>query len=296
MAIPEDQLETWSHQGSITQSSDTYAPVKNALEASDTKFAGKAFKVFLQGSYGNNTNIYAESDVDVVIRLDEIYYFDVSKLNAQHLQNFNASSVPGSYPYADYKSHVVSALEKSFTKADVTAGAKAIKIKAKGTRRTADVIAAAQFRDYYSTPLGPDFHAGICFFDSSGTRIVNYPEQHRQNCINKQASTNTWFKPTVRIFKNMRSKLVDDKIIQKGTAPSYFIEGLLYNVPDDKFGKTYEDTAVEAINWLLKADRTKLLCANERYYLVRDSVHNCWPTADCESFMSGIVKLWKDWK
>ena len=32
MAIPEAQLETWSHQGSVTQSSSTYASIKNMLE------------------------------------------------------------------------------------------------------------------------------------------------------------------------------------------------------------------------------------------------------------------------
>lgn len=31
------------------------------------------FKVFLQGSYGNDTNIYAESDVDIAIRLDNCF-------------------------------------------------------------------------------------------------------------------------------------------------------------------------------------------------------------------------------
>jgi hypothetical protein len=67
MAIPESQLETWSHQGSVKQSRDTYATIKRTLEASDTKYADKDFEVFLQGSYGNDTNIYAESDVDVVI-------------------------------------------------------------------------------------------------------------------------------------------------------------------------------------------------------------------------------------
>lgn len=34
MAIPESQLETWSMQGSVTQSRDTYATAKNALENS----------------------------------------------------------------------------------------------------------------------------------------------------------------------------------------------------------------------------------------------------------------------
>lgn len=57
MAVPESQLETWSHQGSISQSSSTYATIKRAIEASDTKYADKDYEVFLQGSYGNDTNI-----------------------------------------------------------------------------------------------------------------------------------------------------------------------------------------------------------------------------------------------
>jgi len=41
MGIPESQLETWSHQGSVTQSSSTYETIKRALEAADAKYAGK---------------------------------------------------------------------------------------------------------------------------------------------------------------------------------------------------------------------------------------------------------------
>src|SRR5271170_5938593 len=132
MAIPESQLDTWSHQGSITQSSTTYATVKRALEASDTKYAGKSFEVFLQGSYGNDTNVYAESDVDVVIRLDSIYYYDATALTPQELAAFNAGLTAGTYPYDDYKGHVISALQKSFGVADVKADKKAVKIKANG--------------------------------------------------------------------------------------------------------------------------------------------------------------------
>jgi hypothetical protein len=98
MAIPDSQLDTWSHQGSIKQSSTTYAPVKRALEAADAKYAGKSFEVFLQGSYGNATNIYAESDVDVVIRLDSIYHYDVTALNPQELAAFNDALIPGTTP------------------------------------------------------------------------------------------------------------------------------------------------------------------------------------------------------
>ena len=81
MPIPESQLERWSHQGSVTQSRNTYNSIKNVLEANSTPYSGKSFKVFLQGSYGNDTNIYAESDVDIVIRLDDCFYSDLDDLS-----------------------------------------------------------------------------------------------------------------------------------------------------------------------------------------------------------------------
>jgi hypothetical protein len=295
MAIPESQLDTWSHQGSITQSSTTYATVKRALEASDSKYADKSFKVFLQGSYGNDTNIYAESDVDVVIRLDSTYHYDVSALNPQELAAFNGALIPATYPYADYKAHVVAALEECFED-DVKPGTKAIKIKANGSRRSADVVVATEFRRYYSGLYGVQFVSGICFFDSSGCRIANYPKQHSANCTTKHQVTNGWYKPMVRILKNMRSRLVDDGAIDEGSAPSYFLEGLLYNVPNDKFGSTYGDSFVAAMNWIFEAKRSELLCANEQYYLVRDSTATCWPCANCNGFLDALAKLWNDWQ
>ena len=81
MAIPNSQLDTWSRQGSITQSASTYASVKNALESANALYKDKSFEVFLQGSYGNDTNIHAESDVDVVIRLDAVFRGDIDSLS-----------------------------------------------------------------------------------------------------------------------------------------------------------------------------------------------------------------------
>ena len=294
--IPESQLDTWSHQGSVQQSSDTYASVKNALEANTTKYAGKSFRVFLQGSYGNDTNIYAESDVDVVICMDSIYYYDTSALTPQDLQSFQSSFVAGTYSYDDYKSHVVQALESSFGKENVVAGPKAIKIKPSGNRRSADVIAAMQFRRYYSGLFGPTYEQGICFFNSSGRKIINYPEQHSANCTAMHQATDSWFKPTVRILKNMRSKLVEKKMLADGSAPSYFLEGMLYNVPKEKFGTSYADTFVAALTWLNQTDRTKLMCANGIHSLARDGALECWPCANCDGYIANVIKLWNDWK
>ena len=143
------------------------------------------------------------------------------------------------------------ALQKSFGQNDVKPGEKAVKIKANGNRRNSDVVVATEFRRYLFGATGPLYVPGICFFTSAGKRISNYPKQHSANLTAKHQATYQWFKPMVRILKNMRTRLIDDGVLAAGSAPSYFIEGLLHNVPNDKFGTSYGDTFVAAMNWIL---------------------------------------------
>lgn len=294
MGIPESHLETWAKQGSVTQSSTTYATIKRALEARDAGYANQLFEVFLQGSYGNDTNIYAESDVDVVIRLDSVYYYDITALTADDQARFNAALIPGGYPYSDYKADVVAALTKSFGTA-VVPGAKAIKIQADGGRRNADVIVATEFKRYRKfPPSASDVDIGICFFTTGGDRIANYPEQHSTSCTRKHQGTNNRFKPMVRVLKNMRSRLVTNGLLDAGVAPSYYLEGLLYNVPAEKFEATYGGTFIEAINWIAQADRRKFVCASEEYYLFGSSAVQ-WTVANCDLFLNKVIELWNNW-
>jgi hypothetical protein len=298
MPIPESQLDTWSGQGAIAGSRDTYATVKGALESSSTRYAEKGYQVFLQGSYGNDTNIYTESDVDVVIRLDDVFFYDISALSDAEKQAFH-SDTGGSvtYGYFDFKSDVIAALQSSFGTAAVTAGKKAIMIEAHGNRRKADVIPAAQFRRYrsYSRDTTDDYLLGIAFFTDALERVENFPRPHSAKLTTRHKETGLWLKPLVRILKNMRRRMERDELIPKGLAPSYFLEGLLYNVPLEKFGKSYEDSFVNALNWILDASRGDFVCVNEAYYLIRDAPHVCWKPADADAFLDALVKFWENW-
>lgn len=297
MAIPESQLDTWSHQGSVTNSSNTYNTIKKALTAPGVPYAGKEYDVFLQGSYGNDTNIYAESDVDIVIKTDSIYYSDTSQLSESNRKAFDQAFIPATYTLSDFKSDVTRALKAQYG-GDVTEGDKAITIAASGNRRKADVIVAAQFRRYwqFNSSYDQNYTEGICFFNATGTRISNYPKLHSTNLTRKHQATGGWLKPMVRILKNLRTRLVNDGILKAGVAPSYYLEGLLYNVPNDKFGISYEDCFVNAINWIQSdAKKNEFVCANEQYYLLRDVSHTCWRPADADDFLNAAVKCWKDW-
>lgn len=297
MPIPESQLDTWSHQGSITQSSNTYNSIKNVLQANTTPYAGRNFKVFLQGSYGNDTNIYAESDVDIVIRLDDCFFSDLDSLSEEEKQAHKQAFSDATYTHVDFKRDVLSVLTAQFGSA-VKSGDKAIAIDASGSRRKADVIVATQFRRYFKFRSSSDsqYGEGICFFNAAGERIANYPKQHSENLTTKHQASSKWLKPTVRILKNMRSRMVDDGLIKAEVAPSYYIEGLLYNVPNEKLTSSYQDCVVNALNWYRQeAKKVDLVCANEEYYLLRDGSHTCWPQANCDAFVEAAVKLWNEW-
>lgn len=296
MSIPERQLETWSSQGAVAGSRDTYATVKLALEVRDTDYARKNYEVFLQGSYCNDTNVYAESDVDVVICLKAIFHHDLSDMTPPERTTFDQAYMNSSDTFADFKEQVLQVLRKRFGPS-VLPGPKAIKIPADGARRNADVIVATSFRRYHRfvNLSNQTYDKGIFFFSDKNDRIANYPKQHSANCTAKHQTANGWFKPAVRILKNMRQRLVDTKAIEKGLAPSYFLEGLLYNVPANCFGKSYQNTMLEALKWVLTNDRTNFVCANEQYYLLRDTPVT-WPATNCQKFLDEVVKLWDGWK
>lgn len=297
MPIPEAQLETWSHQGSITQSSNTYNTIKSVLEAGATPYAGKNYKVFLQGSYGNDTNIYAESDVDIVIRLDDCFQSDLSQLTEEEKAAYKSAFRDATYTCVDFKRDVLSVLTEQYGEA-VKAGDKAIAIDASGSRRKADVIAAIQFRRYFKFRSSTDseYVEGICFWNGKGEQIANYPKQHSANLTTKNQNTSKWFKPMARVFKNMRSRMGDDGLIKTGIAPSYYIEGLLYNVPNEMLMSSYQNCMVNTLNWYRQeASKTDLVCANEQYYLLRDGHHTCWTQLNCDAFVEAAVRLWNEW-
>ena len=159
------------------------------------------------------------------------------------------------------------------------------------------MIVAAQYRRYqrFISFSDQEYDEGICFWNKSHEQIANFPRQHSENLTTKHQATASWLKPTVRIWKNLRNRMVADGKLDDGLAPSYYIEGLLYNVPADKFGRNYGDTFVNCFNWLKNTDRTDFVCANEKYYLLREGSTVTWRAEKCTTFLSAVAEYWNDW-
>lgn len=296
MAINEAQLDTWSSQGSVQQSAATYQTIRNVLDHKDSPYYQKFYEIFLQGSYGNDTNVWRDSDVDIVMRLTSVYYSDLSNLTPEHQANYKQFRTPTEYSLAKFKEEVAAWLTKNFG-AGVDASGKAIFVPGNGSRRDADVLACAEHREFITYPAigSPTYREGIIFWKSDGTQIINYPKQHSTNCTNKHQNTKSYFKPTVRIFKNMRNRMIDDGRLKEGVAPSYFLEGMLWNVPTALYGVSYKQTIINCFNHIYgMSDKSQLTCANGIHWLLRDGFPTSWSPNDHNTFMEAFKQFWND--
>jgi hypothetical protein len=100
----------------------------------------------------------------------------------------------------------------------------------------------------------------------------------------------------VRIFKNLRNRMIDDGALKEGVAPSYYIEGLLWNVDNAGFDKSCADTFIACYRWIQTSDKTKLLCANQRRWLLRDGKPDSWSAAYCDVFLGQVAHYWDNWR
>lgn len=296
MAIPESQLKTWSAQGSITQSAATYDTIRTVLNDSSSPYFLKNFSIFLQGSYGNNTNVWKDSDVDIIIRLNQTFYSDLSQLEQGAKSSFDTVYTDVQYGFHEFRTEVIDWLTEHFG-SDVKPGKKAILVKGNNGRRDSDVLVCAKLRRYRKGSVGTDnqYDEGICFFLPDKTRVINFPVQHRDNCTTKHQDSNEWFKKMVRVYKNMRNRMVEDGYLAEGVASSYFIEGMLWNVPNDRFGTSFEDSFVNCFNWVNASDKTQLACANDLHWLIRDVGGNSWNPADFYAYIAAVRKYWNEW-
>lgn len=237
MAISDDQIRGWTAQGATQQSTQTYEAVRQALENYRGWPANANKSIYLQGSYGNQTNIRGNSDVDIVVELATTHMPNTSRLTPAEIEVYNRERVPATYFYPQFREHAYSALVAVFG-ARVKWGNKCINVGGEDQRLNADVVPALEYRNYkrYRPHYDTEDDRGIWFQTTQDPKrdVINYPRLHLANGTSKNVTDRTRgnFKPLVRAFKNARDYLIDQNYLPDHITPSYFLECLIYNIPD----------------------------------------------------------------
>ena len=152
-----------------------------------------------------------------------------------------------------FRAEVLTTLQAAFG-ARVEDGNKAIWVRKRSGFVDADVIACQTYKFFSGSSTGttvPFALEGMRFFTQTDHRLIkNWPRLHYDEGVKKNAATNDYYKPTVRIFKNLRNFLYDTGALPTTAAPSYFVESLLFNVPNGEFGTSHKGNVFSAILWL----------------------------------------------
>jgi Nucleotidyltransferase domain len=205
--ISDDLVRRYSagpSQAKVNQATSLREDVEEAL--------GSDYKVFLQGSYRNNTGVSDLNDVDIVA-LSKTVHSTVGR-------------GPALYPVSwdEIFGRVERALDAHWRfNGRVSRGDKCVRV---ATELKLDVVPAIYRNDPETDPIE-------VYSFREGSRRDNYPRVHWENGTRKNspARTDGAFKPTVRLFKRWaRNVLSDPKV-----APSFYIECAVHHVPDDRF-------------------------------------------------------------
>ncbi|MBP9836813.1 MAG: nucleotidyltransferase [Candidatus Pacebacteria bacterium] len=304
MSIPNTQLDTWTNQGAIKSSSTTYQSIKNALTHSASPVvemisSGK-IRIDLQGSYAHDTNIYGDSDVDIIVHYKDTFHSNKTSLPIDQYNLHEQHYTTATYSWQDLRRDVISALTKYYGLVNIdTSGKKSLKVLPSNGRLRADVVPVISYRkyDYFYGPESNqhDREDGVALYNTiTNEVIINYPDQHYKNAVSKQSITNNQYKSIVRIFKNMRSYLVDKKRLTKDDAPSYFLQGMIYNVPKELFVADKATATLTILRWLNRANPDLFMSQNGQHLLLGTS-GEYWNPVAARKTITELCYLWDNW-
>ncbi len=210
---------------------------------------GRNIKIFVKGSYANNTNIKQNSDVDIAVILEST--FRTKYRNDQSDSDYRFTS--SSYDVIQFKNEVEGMLREKFG-SDVERHNKCILIKGNGYRVDVDSVPCMRLRDYRNNySQNSEFYlGGIVIKPDNGLEIINYPEQHIEQGVNKNKATNYMYKKMVRVAKHIKNEMDNSGFKYSKEVSSFKLESLLWNIPGDKYNKysNYKYIFDKLVNYL----------------------------------------------
>ena len=282
MPIPRSVLSSWSHPRSNKASIQAHTSIREALDSSNLSSKGFKHGVFLQGSYINDTNLRRDSDVDVVVQLAAKLSPNVANLSGTQLLDDESHKLMCER-WRSFRTQVLKALRATYGREAVTARRKSIKLAKGQIHASADVVVTVHCGEGLA----------FCLLDEHRW-VVSFPRQHHDRGLKKEENTNRIFKRTIRMFKAARNHLEDNHMIKKGTAPSYFIECLLYNVPDELFKKRLDESYCDILEYLETVKLNRFKCQNGIHKLFGPS-KELWGQDEARKFIRALRQLWEEW-
>ncbi len=277
----EDKLYGWTGPSSTTEKEKQDRTERMIREAIDSHvpFDVCSLKVFAKGSYANNTNVRADSDVDIAVECTDVLYWEESEKDIHP----PGDPYEGIWTPTKLRTELISALTAKFPGQVDCSGSTAIQINSSSARVDADVVPCFSFR-YYMKHGTRD---GTKIFKKDGSTLVNYPIQQKENGTAKNNATNYTYKKGARLLKRIENVMAADGTFRE--LPSFFIECLAYNCPNSVFSHSTWTERLRAMLFYIwdnlqgdEPDENRWLEVNECFFLFHSGQE--WTRKDGRDF------------
>jgi len=281
----ESKFTLWAKPPSNTEeqrSSNAVNMIQNAIRQSSI-LSNRHITISVQGSYRNNTNVRQDSDVDIAVICSDSFFHYLPEGYTPDMFGF----IPATYLYPEFKNQIGDALTSYLGSNIVLRGNKAFNIHENTYHVDADVAPFFEHRRY---DANGNYLSGVELRPDNIGRIINWPDQHYDNGVNKNLVTQRRFKRIVRILKALCNEMADNGIATVTNIPGFLIECLVWNVPNDHFGySTYVADVQSSLAFLFNNTMNDKDCAeggevSELKYLFRKSQK--WTRPQAHSFLS----------
>ncbi|MCZ7456092.1 nucleotidyltransferase domain-containing protein [Streptomyces sp. WMMC940] len=210
--------------------------VKGAVNRHES-FRGLDITVAAKGSYPNKTNVRGDSDVDIMVKLNDPFHTE----GMASWWFGQPARYTGPWTKDKLRQEVHAALTNHFGWVDADHNIAFYVPEVAGSRPSIDVVPCFKWVVYDVTVPGGKYEGSIVY-GRNGKKVINWPELQLDNGRAKNTNTNRRYKFVVRVLKNVENDLTALGVIK--ALPSYFSECLIYNVPDRVFLSGDFDDAV----------------------------------------------------
>jgi len=250
-----------------------------------------AVDIYIHGSYANATNVYFPSNLEVCVELKITTPFEY-KLTNEYYVTHDLDTTPKMF-----RDLLYDALQE-ITQPNCSKNNKCIVLQKFGKlRHMVEITPCVSFRyieeDHPHIDGKGSSFAGVLLRDAGvNADIATFPKLHAKNGQTKDIRCSGNFKRMVRMFKTLNA--IHTREVGTESARGYFIECLLFNIPDQMYrGSDLDEIFLKVINYLTHADLGDSVCQNLVWHLFGNTPE-FWDEDSAHRFIKMIKTMYTE--
>ena len=282
--------------------------LERAAMASDA-FDISDVDIYMRGSYKNGTNIYFPNKLEIMVELKRTHEYDPEQEfvpgDSKIVDNYFVADLGLNFSPENFTDELYQGLAEQVGEHVEYTGKTMILNPIGKLKHAVEIYSGFSFNfveiDEEGLPKTKDIAHGVVIHNGRiNFQTVTFPRIHSRNIQAKDIATNGFYRRCVRFFKSI-DVIYDREFgtydpteeFQSG-ASGYFIECLLYNVPNKIFTTNrggFAEIVYKVLNYLNNCNLDDFVCTNEVWTLF-NGLDGFWNTRGAKVFLKRVTHLY----